>query len=556
MTFSDIEIKKYNFKKDTINKVRDEASIAEFNWAVNWPTIYIINNDKTAYVGESYKIKNRIEQHLKNKKKQDLKIINIILDKKANKSYTLDIESSLIRYMSADRKFRLQNGNDGLVDYDYFDKEKYHEKFKKVIWPMLKKEGLVKHNLQEIENSALFKFSPYTSLSSDQYDIVDEILELFNEQNIRTTGNVIINGGPGTGKSLLAIYLIKLLSLSDENFEDEDVKNQIKHVQQFTNKIGLVVPQGSFRKTLKEVFKEIDGLKPEMVLSPNEVFNKYYDLLIVDEAHRLRQRKNLSNYGSYDEINRKHGFDKKTTELDWIISQSKYQILFYDKGQTVKPTDISYEYFQEKTDYSKLNEYRLYSQFRVNAGGDYLNYISKVLSSDQTKKINFRNYDLRLFKSFKDIYGEIKKRNDEIGMCRIVSGYGWDWKSKKDKSKYDIEIEGIRLIWNSTLYDWINKIDSVDEVGCIHTIQGYDLNYTAVIFGPEISYDKNNNKIKVDKKKYFDRNGKAGIYDEKRLTNYVKNIYSVLMTRGIKGTYIYAYDKDLHDYLKQFFDVV
>ncbi|MFP4111502.1 MAG: DNA/RNA helicase domain-containing protein [Candidatus Woesearchaeota archaeon] len=549
-----IEIKQFEFNKRSVSKIDDESLFSNFNWANNWPTIYILNNKREAYVGESYKIRSRIEQHLKNKDRQRLDKINIIVDKEANKSYTLDIESFLIRYMSADRTFNLQNGNHGLVDYNYYNKENYHDKFRKEIWPKLRELKLVKKSLKEIENSILFKFSPYTSLSSEQYDIIDSILNLFKGNSFPEKGNVIVNGGPGTGKTLLGINLIKLLNLTEENFEDNDVRNHIMQIQKFVKKIGLVIPQQSLRKTLKNVFQGIDGLDQNMILSPNEVFNDNYDLLIVDEAHRLRQRVNITNYWQYDSNNRKHGFSREATELDWILSQSKFQIFFYDRAQTIKPTDIDGDYFKKKTKNNKIDEFVLRSQFRVQAGNDYLEYIQNILNCDQTEKREFSNYDLRFFDSFSELYSQIKIKENKNGLSRLVAGYGWKWISKKKKNEYDIEIENIKLQWNTSLIDWINKPESVNEIGCIHTIQGYDLNYAGVIFGPEIDYDPETNEIIINEKKYHDRNGKASIKNKSELKKYILNIYSVLLTRGIKGTYIYVVNKNLKEYLRKYFN--
>ena len=94
------------------------------------------------------------------------------------------------------------------------------------------------------------------------------------------------------------------------------------------------------RSTLKKVFRSVRGLKAGMVIGPSEVAKKTYDLLIVDESHRLKKRKNLTNYGTFDKTNEILGFDKDGTELDWILKTSSNQILFYDKNQSVKPTDI------------------------------------------------------------------------------------------------------------------------------------------------------------------------------------------------------------------------
>ena len=146
----------------------------------------------------------------------------------------------------------------------------------------------------------------------------------------------------------------------------------------------------------------------------------------------------------------------------------------------------------------------------------------------------------------------IKHKDKEHGLCRVVAGYSWKWVSKVDKSLKDININGTKLQWNTVNEDWVNSKNSIDEVGCIHTIQGYDLNYAGVIFGEEIKYDPNNG-ISIDKSKYYDLQGKTALKTEDSLKEYILNIYTTLMTRGIKGTYVYVCDKGLRDYLKQYF---
>jgi len=108
----------------------------------------------------------------------------------------------------------------------------------------------------------------------------------------------------------------------------------------------------------------------------------------------------------------------------------------------------------------------------------------------------------------------------------------------------------LKLIWNSTARDWVNSPNAINEVGCIHTVQGYDLNYVGVIVGPEFYYDSLKKKFGVNKEKYFDTNGRNGITDPNELERYIINIYKTLLTRGIKGTYIYIVDENLRNYFK------
>ena len=156
----------------------------------------------------------------------------------------------------------------------------------------------------------------------------------------------------------------------------------------------------------------------------------------------------------------------------------------------------------------------------------------------------------------------LKEKEREVGLCRLVAGYAWKWKTQNKaldqiriEQLYDIEIESSRFIWNSVNEDWVNSENAVNEVGCIHTVQGYDLNYAGVIIGPELAYDEQTQSIVVHAEHYFDRFGKASIHDEKILKQYILNIYKVLLTRAIKGTFVYVCDPALRNYFRHWIDI-
>ena len=164
--------------------------------------------------------------------------------------------------------------------------------------------------------------------------------------------------------------------------------------------------------------------------------------------------------------------------------------------------------------------------------------------------MKFGPYDLRCFDSAVELVDAIKARNEEFGLARTVAGYAWEWKTAKGEADYDIEIDELKLAWNSTKVDWVNSSNAINEVGCIHTVQGYDLNYVGVIIGPEVRYDSKNHKLIIDRDKYQDINRKKGIGSPEELDRYIINIYKTLLTRGIYGTYIYAIDPNLNEYIQ------
>src|SRR6202000_2498457 len=128
-----------------------------------------------------------------------------------------------------------------------------------------------------------------------------------------------------------------------------------------------------------------------------------------------------------------------------------------------------------------------------------------------------REYDLMVFDSLKDLYDVLEEKEQKFKLSRLVAGYSWPWASQENKSAIDIEIEGLKFQWNQTDKDWINSPTAFAEIGCIHTTQGYDLNYTGVIFGKEITFNKIKRKIEIDPSLYYDKNGKKGIADQEDL---------------------------------------
>jgi len=195
---------------------------------------------------------------------------------------------------------------------------------------------------------------------------------------------------------------------------------------------------------------------------------------------------------------------------------------------------------------------------RVRGGDDYVAYIRSVLSGHPAQPRAFVGYDLRLFDDFAAMRRELQAREREHGLARLLAGYAWPWRSKRDPSTHDIEIEGVPLTWNRADKDWVNTPSSVDEVGSIHTIQGYDLNYAGVVIGRDLRWDPASGRLYFDRANYFDSKGMENnptlgrAYTDDDLLGFVANIYAVLLTRGIRGTYVYVCDPELRAHLRPF----
>ena len=328
-----------------------------------------------------------------------------------------------------------------------------------------------------------------------------------------------------------------------DDFSDNEIIeiNLIKSFQKKYPKaaIGFVVAMSSLRKTLQNVFSKTPGLKKSMVISPSQTFKKEYDLLIVDEAHRLRKYKNISWRGAFKKCNEKLGLDDSGTELDWIIANSKNQIFFYDAAQSIKPSDIDSSRFDELLNAKDSITIELKSQMRSQGGNDYITFVDELLNikRDGKKYYSPEKYDLLVFDSLTEMYAQLKVKEEKHGLCRLVAGYSWPWNSDvrgDTPDAIDIKLDGLEFQWNRTPDDWVNSPNAFNEVGSIHTTQGYDLNYTGVIFGEEIVYNKDAGRIEIVKEKYFDKYGKQQATDED-LKAYIINIYKTIMYQSYKG---------------------
>lgn len=571
MFSNSVNVKSYPFNKLDIGLISNDAFARDA-----YPIVYILYNTETmmAYVGESTNAIKRMGDHLAHPEKQNLKWVYIISDESFNKSAALDIESNLIQYMTAAGDFKLLNGNGGVSSHNYYQKNEYFKVFKEV-WSKLSFENIRMKDLLELENSDVYKYSPYKSLSPDQYNSILEIFKSYSSGKIK---KIFVSGSAGTGKTILAIYLIKLLTtlsqyeLHDLDIEDESLLLELNTFKQkYPNKlsIGFVVPMTSLRSTLKKVFKSVHGLSSSMVIGPTDVVKKEYDFLIVDEAHRLTRRKSIMGYGAFDNVNKRLGLyhtekidgkdvqsaEKNGTQLDWIIKSSKFQLFFYDAEQSIKPADVRKEDFDEIKAKGDTTQIQLVSQMRSKGENDYMSFVDELLNEKLNQySVPFNNpkYELAMFDDMAFMLERLQEKENEFGLCRSMSGYSWPWVSKTNASEPDAVIDGVDMFWNRESIDWINSTTEVTEMGCIHTVQGYDLNYAAVIFGEEIIYDNDDKKIKVIKSKYHDTKGKQAIEDEGELLKYIIKIYKTMMYRGIRGTFIYVCNEDLREYFKKY----
>lgn len=509
---------------------------------------YLIHDKKQIYIGETSHLKNRFKNHFENKKKQVLTQAKIITSEYFNKSAVYDLESRLINYIFADNQLELLNIKKDQSSHNYYLKKEINDQLFRKIWNKLQEKGIAKNSLTDLENRTLFKYSPFKELSSNQNDVINKALNLISiktdEEDIGFDGSIInkrilnpkgskiiINGGPGTGKTLLIVKMVYDL---------------IRHYGVTNQRIAICIPQSSLLQTFKKMFKEaklkVTLIKP---IQLSKVEKGYYDLLIVDEAHRLKK------YFSKQSKDLKHLQDGQT-ELEYALKSSNNLVLMYDENQSVRPADISSKEIAVLKGFSKLI---LHEQFRVKKGANYLLFLENLLqiSNGIPDPSHIDEYQFEIVEDINTLYHKIRKHNEAVGLSRLLSGYFKEWISKKNSKLNDFADEGLDLPWNRTAVGWIHTKSSPDEVGCIHTIQGEDLNYAGVIIGDEIYYDPGDKKIKIRSENYYDRNGtpvKGTDPDNKLLTQHIKSIYYVLLSRGMLGTYVYIKNKALRDYFK------
>lgn len=575
MAEKSFEIRNYSFDQNSISNLAVEDHLEE-----NWPVVYQIYNNSEIYIGETTNLKNRISQHMANDEKSSLRngSIKVVFDETFNKSAALDLESYLIQYFSGDGKFKVLNRNDGMCDRDYYNRVNYRKTFEE-IWERLRNLKIADKTISEINNSELFKFSPYKNLNFEQLNVVTEVMQNLDEAiNENKKSLSIIDGDAGTGKTIIITYLTKLLadlqSFDNKNDDIDDESNfsiffEFEHINQnFKNKnIALVVPQQSLRGRISKIFKKIDlGDTKVKILSPISFGNcsEKFDITLVDEAHLLKVGASGQTAKLVHEIDQKiFGNTKIHTELDWIMAKSKNVVLIFSDKQRIRPTNICKADILKYSGEFDLREYYLKTQMRSRGGKKYIDYINGILSNRfrPEQKEYFDGFEAKIFDNIKDFSDTIKKREVEYGLSRMVAGFAWKWSSKNDKNLYDIEIDGMKFRWNSTQDNWIGSKESVNEVGSIYTVQGDDLNYVGIIIGNDLIYR--------DGKLIFNREACADSGAMKRSQRQVANhekingddileqvlrTYRILMNRAVKGVYIYACDKELREYLEKYFD--
>lgn len=377
----------------------------------------------------------------------------------------------------------------------------------------------------------------------DEQKVVYE--EILNESRQSVADNkkrvVIVKGGPGTGKSVVAVNLLTELTKEDQ-------------FCQYVSKNSA--PRNVYRKKLKGSIRKssIDNLFKSSGIYI-ETTNNIVDTILVDEAHRLNEKSGMfHNMGE--------------NQIKEIIHAAKCSVFFIDESQKVTLQDIgSIDEIRKWANEEKalITEMELVSQFRCNGSDGYLAWLDHTLEIKDTANydMNGIDYDFRIIDSPIKMQELIIERNrTSHNKARILAGYCWDWKKEgvNDPNIHDIKIGDFEISWNlKNTSTYAIDDNSIDEAGCIHTSQGLEFDYVGVIIGDDMRYEngkivtdftkraKTDNSLKGIKKMYKENPDSA----IKKADEIIKNTYRTLMTRGMKGCYVYCTNQQLANYLKK-----
>ncbi len=368
------------------------------------------------------------------------------------------------------------------------------------------------------------------------YDMCKKIMsQCLKDMRKRT---IIIQGGPGTGKSVLAVNLLKNFISQGLN-ASYCTKNSAPRQAYLT-----LLAKSDLKKQVDIKF---------LFRSPFNLCNtpaNAYDCLIVDEAHRLVKKM----YGDFQGEN----------QVKECINASLFTVFLIDENQRITTKDIGT--IEEIKYWANIlgsrvicsEETVLNSQFRCNGSDQYIQLINNALQIGEHVDIDPSelNFEFRIFDNPNEWRDALREKNSINNKTRMVAGYCYDWDVKNNRGDFDICLEdGFKAKWNlETDKIWAINPRSFEEIGCIHTAQGLEFDYVGVLIGKDLRLDPISGRIITDKSQISKDDKSSGIRSSDELTAelLIKNTYKTLLTRGQKGCYIYCEDKLLREYLKSF----
>jgi len=351
---------------------------------------------------------------------------------------------------------------------------------------------------------------------------------------------LIIKGGPGTGKSVIAINLMADLSLKDYNAH-------------------YATGSKAFTETLRDIIGSRGAAQFKYFNSYGEAENNIIDVLICDEAHRIRATSN----SRFTPKHKRSGIP----QIEELLKASKVAVFFIDDNQIVRPNEIgSVEYLKEyaQKNNCKVFEYELEAQFRCNGSDAFVNWINNTLGIKKTANIIWdlhEEFDFQILDTPEALEKAIKDKVNKGFTGRVSAGFCWPWsKPNLDGTLInDVIIGDYKRPWNAkpearrlaknipTASLWAHDPNGINQVGCIYTAQGFEFDYVGVIIGKDLTYNLDKQEWQGDKTHSYDTVVKRS---KEQFVDLVKNVYRVLLTRGMKGCYVNFLDKDTERFFK------
>jgi uncharacterized protein len=352
---------------------------------------------------------------------------------------------------------------------------------------------------------------------------------------------ILVKGGPGTGKSLIAL-------------------NILAEVAAKKNKILLASKSKPFRDGL-QAWVGTEGRNifvSPYSLTPSRMEENGLDVLLVDEAHRIETSNVYQHMRAADR--------SEMPMVDQLIRCARTTVFFIDDKQRVRHQEIGNSVFI-KNAVSKfkasIEEVELLSQFRCMGSNNYLEWIESVLGYTNINISLRKNeiFDFRIYNSPEELYNELKKKEEEkSNSARLVAGYCWPWHDPLSDGTLvkDVKIGDFEMPWETkgehavggypVWYQWAYKPNGFKQVGCIYTAQGFEFDYIGVIIGPDLKYNKEKDKLFGDMLETKDPTLRR---DPSGFETYMKNVYRVLLTRGMKGCYVYFTNKETEKFFRE-----
>ena len=555
---------------------------------LDYPTVYIHNwkdSDKyEVYIGETNDIVKRTTQHLEESKntnntkvwehqlsdKNDARLF-IIGHELFNKSLTLDVENKMLQYMICIDKVKKAHNLRGNPQNKYYTEDQLNAVFSEIWEKLREKDESLFPSEKQIKDSAIFKASPLHKLTAEQEDAQNRILQkIFEclETNSEEHQLIFVEGEAGTGKTVLTsstFYEIyrefeeKKILQSDGDKLPTSLKCclMVNHEEQITVYKQIVEKLGLEYKYGKNIV-----CRPTTFINSSVSSKEPIDVAFIDEGHLLWTQGKQGYTGH--------------NQLQDIIDRSKVTVVMFDENQILETT----QYWEDKLlkKYRKLSDRQdnlipLHQQLRIQASHEVVHWIDQFTKERKIDTIPRDNkYEIKIFDTPNEMDFEIEKkaRDSKCSLSRLVATFDWEYSDKRrpPKNKYwEVSINGWHRPWNKEIKRYYNREDkiktnymawaeqpsTIGEVGSTYSIQGFDLNYVGVILGPSVQY-RNGEIVFVPSKSYKEKatqNRTLSDGSKKKFgTELLQHEVRVLMTRGINGLYIYAYDDALREALK------